>query len=199
MAKSRISIPKETKEKVLKEFNYRCAICGADNPHLHHIDENPANNEIDNLIPLCPNHHLNDQHNPTSAIPSYKIELFRKFKDPSILSPKFHPLYERLKFLNQIEDLKHRVLKEKVNELLQFISYLEMGGFYKDEIMKLIQFNEVVALTLDGDREDLGYKIRYKNRLKDNKETVIELVIECLRYQNWIKEGNDNKLLPMTK
>ena len=54
MAKVRISIPTKISDKVLKEFNHRCAKCGTDNPHLHHIDENPSNNDPLNLIPLCP-------------------------------------------------------------------------------------------------------------------------------------------------
>ena len=48
-------------------FNYFCARCGKDcrktkMPQLvlqvHHIDENPANNALENLIPLCASCHL---------------------------------------------------------------------------------------------------------------------------------------------
>jgi hypothetical protein len=186
MAKSRISIPKETKEKILKEFNHRCAICGSDNPHLHHIDENPTNNEIENLIPLCPNHHLGDQHNPTSAISFYKMKLFREYKDPTILSPKFHPLFERIEYLNYIDSISHKELIDKSRELVEFVSFLNMGGFYKDEIRKLVRFAEVVALTNDSERDDLAYKIKYKNKLTNNRKIVFKLVVELLRYQNWI-------------
>lgn len=186
MAKSRISISKEIKEKVLKEFNHRCAICGSDNPHLHHIDENPANNEIENLIPLCPNHHLGDQHNPTSAIPFFKMKLFREYKDPTILSSKFHPLYERIEYLNNIEKTTHNELTAKSLELVEFILFLNMGGFYQERIRKLVRFAEVVALTYDSEREDLEYKIRYKNSLINNRKRVFELVVELLRYQDWI-------------
>ncbi len=35
-----------------------CLICGFDKVvDLHHLDHNRTNNSVDNLVPLCPNHH----------------------------------------------------------------------------------------------------------------------------------------------
>lgn len=34
-----------------------CLVCGWERVDVHHIDRNPANNEVWNLVPLCPNHH----------------------------------------------------------------------------------------------------------------------------------------------
>ena len=35
-----------------------CVVCGEDKiVAIHHIDENRKNNELSNLIPLCPTHH----------------------------------------------------------------------------------------------------------------------------------------------
>ncbi len=181
----RPSTPKKVKDAVLKEFNYKCAICGTERPHLHHIDENPSNNVVDNLIPLCPNCHLKDQHNSSSFIPFLKLKLFRTYKDLSILSPKFHPLYERIKYLYKIEKLNYKELLAKSKELLEFVSLLNMGDFYKKEIRKLIRFTELVPLTYDSEREDLGYKLRYKEKLTNNCQRVLELVMEMLPYQNW--------------
>lgn len=48
-------------------FNYHCACCGKHCQYpktaeevlqVHHIDENPGNNQMDNLIPLCASCHL---------------------------------------------------------------------------------------------------------------------------------------------
>jgi 5-methylcytosine-specific restriction endonuclease McrA len=90
MAKDRAHIPRTVRDQVMGEFNHRCAKCGADHPHLHHIDEDPSNNDPMNLIPLRPNCHLIDQHNPTQRIEPERLMLFRKYKDPAILTPQFH-------------------------------------------------------------------------------------------------------------
>ena len=72
MAKIRKVIPQPVQNAVLKEFNHRCAFCGKDRPHLHHIDEDPSNNDALNIIPLCPNCHVTDQHDASNAIPIAK-------------------------------------------------------------------------------------------------------------------------------
>lgn len=183
MSKQRVSIPKMTKETVLKEFNYRCAICGADKPHIHHIDENPSNNDISNLIPLCPNHHLADQHNPTSSIPYHKMKLFRDYKDPTILNSKFDPLFVRLLFLFEIEDnIEDKILIDSSNELVGFISFLKMGEFYSKEIKKLIQSKARVYVGPPF----RDYAKEYKELLINNRKKTIDLIVELLRYQDWI-------------
>ena len=50
----RISLTKEQKEMVFDKFNNKCAICNAEEGlHIHHKDQNPKNNQIDNLLVLC--------------------------------------------------------------------------------------------------------------------------------------------------
>jgi len=46
---ARECIPKKIKEKVLDEYDHRCAVCAGDRPHLHHIDEDATNNVAENL------------------------------------------------------------------------------------------------------------------------------------------------------
>ena len=58
----------ETISRYIRElFNYYCARCGIccrkkNNKKMllqvHHIDENPGNNDLENLIPLCASCHL---------------------------------------------------------------------------------------------------------------------------------------------
>jgi hypothetical protein len=38
---------------VLEKYNYQCAKCGYGFLDIHHIDGDPSNDSIDNLIPLC--------------------------------------------------------------------------------------------------------------------------------------------------
>src|SRR5579883_3474314 len=101
--KTRKGIPRATRENLLKEFSHKCSMCGASNPQIHHLDENPSNNSILNLLPLCPNCHLSDQHNPTTRRPYALLSLFRRHKSPVILSPQFQVVFERMNFL--YEDL----------------------------------------------------------------------------------------------
>ena len=46
-----------------KKWPKRCVLCGYDKVvAVHHIDENHSNNDIDNLVPLCMNHHEEIHH-----------------------------------------------------------------------------------------------------------------------------------------
>ncbi|MGD8780720.1 MAG: HNH endonuclease signature motif containing protein [Ignavibacteria bacterium] len=188
MNKKRKNIPPKIKSELLKEFNHKCAICGTDKPHIHHIDENPSNNDINNLIPLCPNCHLKDQHNPTDSIPYYKLKLFREYKDPTILCSKFHPLYARMVYLFDInEGSEDQGLIDRTEELIKFISFLNMGGFYKDEISKLIRSGVRNYSSGSPTLTRMRYETEYREKLLNNRNRVFQLIVESLRYQNWIE------------
>jgi hypothetical protein len=197
MAKERIAIPKPTKESLLKEYNHRCSICGTNNPHIHHIDENPSNNNLDNLIPLCPNCHGNIHH-PTSHISANKLKLFRKYKNDRILSDEFEPLFRRMIFLYNLEiDSAIVEINDCVNELVEFVSYLEKGTFYSQRIKDLIgQSDSTFAFAFvfpvetnyqkQQHEEDGKIKrISYIKRLQENREQVDNLIVELLVFQNW--------------
>jgi hypothetical protein len=140
MSNRRQLIPKSVRDALLNEFNHRCAMCGGDRPQIHHIDENPSNNTLDNLIPLCPNNHLLDSHNPTHPIEPDKLRLLRRFKDPMILSPSFDPLFRRARFLLQLRDvpLDVEVTEAQIAELVAFVRALVMGDFYASRLSELL-------------------------------------------------------------
>lgn len=55
----------------------RCVVCGEDKiVEVHHYDKNHINNEIDNLIPLCPTHHKY-YHSRYKYLVNDKIEEFK--------------------------------------------------------------------------------------------------------------------------
>ncbi len=191
MTKNRVHISKRTSEKVLKEFNYRCAKCGADSPHLHHIDEDPSNNALLNLIPLCPNCHLVDQHNPTRFVEPKKLGLFRKYKDPAILNPQFHPIFLRLQFLD-VDDSDDNLeeLENKAIELCEFILTFEKGAFYARVIGSLIIPNDRIVFhegypRYKTEQERETRTKEYGKYLKSVSEQVHSLVVELLRFQPW--------------
>lgn len=44
----------DLKEAIYSKYNNECAVCGAkEGLHVHHKDDNPKNNKINNLILLC--------------------------------------------------------------------------------------------------------------------------------------------------
>jgi hypothetical protein len=58
--KRRPAIPQKIKALLQKEINSKCPICpNEDVEHfqIHHIDENPENNNFENLLMLCPTCH----------------------------------------------------------------------------------------------------------------------------------------------
>ena len=63
VSKKRITVAKETYDKVIKRDNYKCRLCGATkNLQLHHINGRgkELTNDINNCIMLCENCHQND-------------------------------------------------------------------------------------------------------------------------------------------
>lgn len=64
------------RQKALSHYEHQCAICGwnedVDVLEVHHIDENRDNNNIDNLIILCPTCHR--------KLTSHKYELINREK-----------------------------------------------------------------------------------------------------------------------
>lgn len=194
MGKTRTDVPKGTREEVLREFNHRCAICAADRPHLHHIDENPTNHEPLNLLPLCPNCHLGDEHNPTARIGAGRLGLFRRFKDPAILAPQFLPVYSRLAFLDEVDVCEEstQVIERAATELVSFLRVLEMGAFYADRVHQLLERPKVGEIFSLGGPPDPRLEQRRRQRNREYREQVLnarddvtQLVVEQLRFQGW--------------
>ena len=81
----------ETVSRYVRElFNYHCSRCErncrkAKNPQMilqvHHIDENPLNNQLENLIPLCASCHLKIESEARLHAPycEKQLELFEDY------------------------------------------------------------------------------------------------------------------------
>lgn len=191
---TRETISKKVKEALLDEYDYRCAVCGGDRPHMHHIDEDASHNELLNLLPLCPNCHLRDQHNPTRKIEIMKLQLFRRHKDPAILKPQFDPIYTRQLFLETVVpgEQATSALESQAGELIEFIQALEMGEFYGKRLTELIgPLNRAFFMSLEAGPDPRFEEQRraanrdYRQKLITNREPVRALLVELLRYQSW--------------
>ena len=190
----RETIPTKTKQALLEEYDHRCAVCGGDRPHVHHIDEDASHNELLNLLPLCPNCHLRDQHNPTRKIEIQKLQLFRKYKDPAILKPQFHPIYTRQRFLETIVLGEQSVgeIESQAGELIELVQALEMGKFYGKRLTELIAPPNRAFIMSLGSGPDPRYEEQrraanqdYRQQLITNRESARALLVELLRYQGW--------------
>ncbi len=195
MVKKRSSIPKAISEPVLKEYRHRCAICGRHEPQLHHIDEDPSNNDPLNLLPICPNCHLQDIHAPTAALDPKKIKLFRRCKDPFILDPRFHPLWKRLQFL-RADNYERKEGTYSWNylcsDLTTFVSALSMGSYYSAKIKSILKeyLGHMVAHKISlGDaitkQEIMGDSERHREAYEFRATAIEDLCVEMLRYQGW--------------
>lgn len=188
----REAIPNKTRDAVLDEYNHRCAICGKDRPQLHHIDEDRINNAPQNLLPLCANHHLTDQHNPTRMIEIGKLRLFRRHKDPCILLPQFDPIYRRQRFLEEVLPDRDPAtsLDEAVTELVDFVRHMEKGVFYAERLEKLLADSGVSIFSLDEPEHVFAARMRkrgaeHREKVIGNRDAAQALLVEMLVYQNW--------------
>lgn len=184
--KRRTAIPRMVKEQVLKEYRHLCAICSETGPQVHHIDEDPENNDSQNLIPLCPNHHLRDQHDPTAPLDQGILRLFRKYKDPAILTPQFYPLFKRMQFLKEKPNngLEIGIIEQRSNDLLGFVETLNMGRYYAAKLGSILQFPIWIPTTrhaVDSNR----YRREFVDTFPTISPTIEALVVEMLRYQGW--------------
>lgn len=194
MNKKRVSIPKSVSEGVMKEYHHKCAMCGRHDPHLHHIDENPSNNEASNLLPLCPNCHLQDTHDPTTPHDPGKLRLFRRCKDPFILDPRFHPIWIRLQFLRQLNESDGNTWSYCCQDLVNFVRFLQLGEYYWATIGSVLRdpaSNKAISLRRKGASITYGDFAAMQSaivELRDFRATVIEdLCVEMLRYQGWLR------------
>lgn len=195
MQRKRPNLPKAAREGVLRAFNHRCAICGEDRPQLHHIDGNPANNASENLIPLCPNCHLIDQHNPTEPLPPQVLALFRQFRDPSILAPGFEPVFRRLKFVVEPESIEsYKAFTLSMGDLEQFLRQMPMGNYYANRLSDVLR--EAIRIDADPHQATAEDRARLEMERRDSarrsvlhgRAEALRLIVEMLRYQPWAEQ-----------
>src|SRR5437588_386445 len=85
MPKRRKPIPPRIADDVMFMADLLCCVCERRGHHIHHIDEDPSNNDIDNLVLLCFEHHeeVTVQGGMTRKLTPkllrrYRSELYRK-------------------------------------------------------------------------------------------------------------------------
>ena len=97
----------ETVSRYVRElFNFYCARCGKDCRNakkadsilqVHHIDENPGNNDLGNLIPLCAVCHLKIEKEARLHAPYNEIQL---------------ELFENHSYMQQMKKMRQNALEK---------------------------------------------------------------------------------------
>ncbi|MCF7944843.1 MAG: hypothetical protein K9L75_04835 [Spirochaetia bacterium] len=188
--KYRINIPKKIKEKVLKEFSNQCAICKKSSPELHHIDENPNNNDENNLIPLCPNCHSNYAHNPNKQFSEYKLFLFRKYRNRVVFSQNFEPLLSRSRFILESTDSYNKATIDQYKDLLKFIESFNNGNYYTNKLKELLDYHKYVRAVFSNSKNNFETSnnkelLEFIENVRLNKDEAIKTIIEMAAYQGW--------------
>ena len=135
--------------------------------------------------------HLTDQHDPTAAVDPRKLQLFRRFKDPAILTPHFYLLFLRFAYLLALTETSDvSGADEAHKELVAFISSLKMGQFYHVRVSELLAASGPWLLSTNNPdeqyrREERAREQQYRTKLLTNRDKAIGLIIEMLRYQDW--------------
>lgn len=119
----------ETVSRYVRElFNYHCARCEKDcrktkNAQMvlqvHHIDENPANNALENLIPLCASCHL-------------KIEGEARLHAP--YREKQLELFEDHTYMSRMKEMRENALEKNGSEVKPEVSGLDAETYETNAI-----------------------------------------------------------------
>lgn len=80
MSSARIAVPEKLRLETLAKCNNRCCVCQIPFVVLHHIDENPSNNDPDNLAPLCPNCH-SQAHSVSHLVTNLTVERIKLLRN----------------------------------------------------------------------------------------------------------------------
>ena len=199
--KRRPSIPVKIRSQVLGEYRHKCAVCANDKPQLHHIDEDPSNNDPMNLLPLCPNCHLQDIHDPTRPPDKDKLRLFRRKRDPFILDHRFKPLWDRIAVLYvPAEGMSEKDYQFAAHDLVNFIAALNMGEYYSKRIMHVLEepisYYPSKKLENKSGLTEGEVRASESHRLAAEKvmiELVEDFAVELLRFQNWKLTKNSHE------
>lgn len=206
---ARKAVPQRLQSAITKEFNNVCATCGESaGTQVHHIDENPGNNDPLNLIPLCPTCHDIRIHGPSSQVTREMLRIFRAHKDLALLTPNFRSVQDRMAFFEAPEKFAKAAademwtLADAMEDFCAFIQMQPKGEYYARRLRTLLKAEEpagVLDLKLgvqyyDSEPEDRAKEveaeaveanIRVVKNLNAVRSEVERLVVEFVRFQDW--------------
>jgi hypothetical protein len=140
----RVSVPKSIETKLLIKSGRRCPLCvylkndfDTKNLQIAHIDNDPSNNDLDNLILICLDHHTEiHQKNPISKGFSHKeIKYYR-----DLLYKEKNVIIEKSSSNTQTLHNQSLINKEKKDQIKQEIIRAFEEGDYKSFYASIYDF-----------------------------------------------------------
>lgn len=185
----RKTIPYKTKALLQKEIHSKCPFCDnkdVDHFQIHHINENPSNNEFDNLLMLCPICH--------SKITKKELTT----EEVKLVKKNLSTIFERLEFINVfIDELFYNWQSDKKNDYIFYSKFNEnsisphltlnwsfVNHFKKTIILKAIIYSgKHLHSGLSGPAIPtiINSLIKYKIHLKLNGEEYKQNFIEQIQ------------------
>lgn len=115
MPKNRVDVPESTLAELLSRSNNRCCVCQTPFVVVHHVDNDPSNNDADNLAPLCPNCH-SQAHSKGGMHRNLTQDRIKRMRDI---------WYSYCDQRQETDAAEPRA----VARLIAFVQYLENGGY----------------------------------------------------------------------
>ena len=209
--KRRPIIPKATEGQLLFITDYKCCVCQEKGDHIHHLDENPKNNNLDNLAFLCfKDHDLTTSKSSLrkkltkKAIINYRshhykvIENRRKQELGNLDKPISKLTNENLLIvvknaliILELENIKARYFSAEWDKRADLINELDKYANHKNHRLTyaILEFLHLaVSQTRTGMTEKVALCIFSQIHSfgpsfhdKKNKKEVIELAKQCIQ------------------
>lgn len=188
MAKKRINPSYKTKVQLLQEVHFRCPFCFLTDSSIlehHHIDGNPSNTQIENLISVCPNCHTKIESGliTNDKVLATKSQLSSQTKDfysNSYTFDNFRIHSDRIGIFKKGMTIRDVILILPSNQVRKTIVYGEHDGEDLYDSYEIYNSDGEHLLSLQTSSDgNLNSQIEFIS-IKSNKfHTVTNLSIGC--------------------
>lgn len=192
--KKRTPIPKKTAASIMFQTDGICCVCHKEGKpvQIHHIDENPSNNNIENLMTLCLDCHHNTQISGgfTRRLDNEQLKLYRDNWINTISGSRSQLRDEitksKLKIHHKDEIKPIIISKSTSSTLTQEIREL-IKKIGKEKISQLLQ--EAKLIAIDTNDKEMGNWIQkelngYTDKQERIKHEKAEKLFPAYRYIN---------------
>jgi hypothetical protein len=178
LTKKRILIPKAIAAKVLFSSDRTCCVCriAGKKIQIHHVDDDPSNNDPVNLSVLCLDCHADTQVKggfgrqlDAEQVTLYRDDWYR------IVATRRVQAYRDARDESMSEDSRIRYLTSLTEMLREKQDYVSLAGLYDDMENDELR-DKYVALALEADSSD--WLVIYLRALQNRRDLIPDDVAE---------------------